>query len=91
MNNYHLFLQDTTPGVAHSIPTQDKPVLLTIKAGRMPFYSINRLNILLQTIHTMRLISYKIKMYYKYLIKNVIASEQTFLDPQSRDKPLLIL
>jgi len=39
----------------------------------------------------MRLISYKIKTYYKNLIKNVTASEQTFLDIQSRDKPLLIL
>jgi len=91
VDNYQLFLQDTTPGVSHSNPTQAKPVLLKIKAGHMSFYSINRLNILLQTKHTMRLISYKIKTYYKNLIKNVTASEQTFLDIQSRDKPLLIL
>jgi len=70
---------------------QDKPVLLKIKASRKSFYSVNRLNILLQTKHTMRLISYKIKTYYKNLIKNAIASEQNVLDLQSRDKPLLIL
>ena len=38
---------------------------------------------MLQTKHTMRLITYKIKRYYKNSIKNVIASEKNLFGPST--------